>query len=84
MLRAQRKIFDKKKIKKRCDIWQSKALHGQYLRDIEGKVNIEKTWSLLRNGDLKKETEGFLLAAQDQALRTNAIKAKIDKTADDS
>ena len=43
-------------------------------------MDIEKTWSWLRNGDLKKETEGFLLAAQDQALRTKAIKDKIDKT----
>ena len=30
-------------------------------------------------GNLKKETEGFLMAAQDEALRTNAIKVKIDK-----
>ena len=31
-----------------------------------------------------KETEGFIMAAQDQALRTNAIKTKIDKTVNDS
>ncbi len=31
-------------------------------------------------GYLNKETEGLILAAQDQALRTNAIKAKVDKT----
>ena len=30
-------------------------------------------------GDLKKETEGMITAAQDQALRTNAIKAKVEK-----
>jgi len=30
-------------------------------------------------GSLKKETEGFPTAVQDQALRTNAIKVKIDK-----
>ena len=31
------------------------------------------------NGFLKKEKEGKLFAAQKQALRTNSIKAKIDK-----
>ena len=30
-------------------------------------------------GDLKRETEGLTIAAQDQALRTNVIKAKIEK-----
>ena len=38
----------------------------------------------LRNGDPKMETEGLLLEAYDQAMRKNAIKAKIDKTTDDS
>ena len=33
----------------------------------------------IRNGLLKKETEGMLFAAQEQALRTNSVKAKIDK-----
>jgi hypothetical protein len=76
--------YRKQEIKNRRDRWQNKALHGQYLKNIEGKVDTEKNWSWLRNGDLKKETEGFLLAAQDQALRTNAIKAKIDKTINSS
>ena len=31
---------------------------------------------------MKKETESLLTAAQDQALRTNIIKTKIDKTSD--
>ena len=31
-----------------------------------------------------KETEGFLIAAQDQALCTNTIKAKIDKVTEGS
>ena len=38
----------------------------------------------LGTGYLKKETEGFIMAAQDQAIRTNAIKARIDKTSSDS
>ena len=43
---------------------------------------IVRNW--LKNGYLKKETEGFIMAAQDQAIRTNAIKARIDKTSSDS
>ncbi|XP_068734746.1 uncharacterized protein [Montipora capricornis] len=36
-------------------------------------------WLIFRKGDLKKETEGMITAAQDQALRTNNIKAKVEK-----
>ena len=37
------------------------------------------TWLWLRKGTLKNETEGTIIAAQDQALQTNAIRNKIDK-----
>ena len=37
----------------------------------------------MKNGYLKKETDGFIMAAQDQAIRINAIKARIDKTSSD-
>ena len=66
-----------KELKNRQERWQSKHLHGQYLKDIKDKTDKDITWSWLKNGALKKETEGFQLAAKDQALRTNAIKAKI-------
>ena len=33
----------------------------------------------MRKGRLKKGTEGLITAAQDQALRTNSIKHRIDK-----
>ena len=56
----------------------------------EGKLQeqyVEKTSNIvhdfsgkwIRNGFLKKETEGMLFSAQEQALRTNSIKEKIDK-----
>lgn len=32
-----------------------------------------------RKENMKKETEIFLIAAQDQTLRTNSIEGKIDK-----
>jgi len=76
--------YHKQELKTRIERWQSKALHGQYIKDIEGKVDCDNTWNWLTNGELKKETEGFILAAQDQALRTNAIKARIDNTTEDS
>ena len=42
----------------------------------------EDSWRWLRNGFLKKKTEGLILAAQEQALRTNSIKHSIDKTSE--
>jgi len=47
-------------------------------------VAEEESWRWLRNGYLKKETEGLILAAQEQALRTNSIKHSIDKTSETS
>ena len=75
---------NKKELKNRQERWQSKLLHGQYLKDIKYKTDNDITWSWLKNGELKKETEGFLIATQDQALCTNAILAKIDNVTEDS
>ena len=71
-----KKEYHKQEINIRKKRWQGKALHGQYFKDIKGKVDCDNTWNWLTNGELKKETEGFIMAAQDQALRTNAIKTK--------
>ena len=39
-----------------------------------------KTWTWIRKGNLKRETEPLLIAAQNDAIRIYYIKAKIDKT----
>ena len=44
----------------------------------------EKTWRWLRKGNLKRETESLQIAAQNKAIRTNHIKARIDKTQQNS
>ena len=44
----------------------------------------EKTWTCLRKGNLKRESKSFLIAAQNNALRTNHIKARRDKTQQNS
>lgn len=53
-------------------------LYGKYIpqtRDVAGN----ESWSCLKVRDFEKETEGLITAAQDQALRTNVIKAKIEE-----
>ena len=72
---AERKQRNKEKRKEQ---WKEKVLHGKFLRDTE-EVRDAETWGWMRKGYLKKETEGMIIAAQDQALRTNWIKKNIDK-----
>ena len=59
--------------------WKEKALHGEFVQQTSD-VAGEKPWRWLRNGFLKKETEGLILATQEPALRTNSIKHSVDKT----
>ena len=58
--------------------WEGKQLHGRFKRLIN--ISLDKTWTWLRKGNFKKETESLLIAAQDNAVRTNHIKSRIDKT----
>ena len=59
--------------------WRRKQLYGQFKRLINN-ISHDKTWTWLRKGNFKRETESLLIAAQDSALRTNHIKARIDST----
>ena len=53
-------------------------LQGQFVGKIRNIAHeFPGTW--IRNWFLKKDTEGMLFAAEEQALRTNSNKAKIDK-----
>ena len=58
--------------------WEGKQLYGHFKRLINN-ISHQKTWTWLRKGNLKRETEFLLIAAQDNARRTNHIKARIDK-----
>ena len=61
-----------KKAKKdqRLQDWEEKTLHGQYLRQTKE--------------DLKKDTKSLIVAAQNQSIRTNLVKAKTDKSQKDT
>ena len=43
------------------------------------EVRSDQCWAWLHNGDLKRETESLIVAAQDQSIRTNLVKAKMTK-----
>jgi len=76
---CNKKDFKKKMLSDRQKEWRSIPMAGQYIRDTENITSKEETFKWLMDGTLKKETEELIVAAQDQALRTNCIKVKIDK-----
>ena len=53
---------------------------------IKRFINIShgKSWTWLRKENLKRETESVLIAPQNNALRNNHIKARIDETQQNS
>ena len=63
--------------------WQETQLYGFFKRLINN-ISHQKTWTWLWNGNFKRETESLLIAAQDNAISTNHIKARIDKTQQNS
>ena len=58
--------------------WEEKQLYGRFKRLINN-ISSDKTSTWLRKGNFKRETESLLMAAQNSAIRTNHIKARIDK-----
>ena len=67
---------------KRKQKWEEKQLYGRFKRLINISLDKPGTWP--RKGNLKRETESLLMAAKNNAIRTNHIKARIDKTQQNS
>ena len=70
-----------RRTKTRKQRWEEKQFEGRFKRPINN-ISNEKTWTWLIN--LKRKTESLLIAAQNNAIRTNHIKAGIDKTQQNS
>ena len=72
---------DKKKtmLKDRQMKYESKNLHGAFERKTKEIKDSVESWTWLKKGYLKKETEGMLMAAQDQAIRTRWVQKNIDR-----
>jgi len=55
-------------------------MHGQLPRNLDEKlVGIEQSYRWLKPGDIKRQTESTIVAAQDQTISTNYFKNKILK-----
>ena len=63
--------------------WEEKQLYGCFKR-LTNNISHQKTWIWLRKGNFIRETESLLIAAQYNAIRTNHIKTRIDKTQQNS
>ena len=70
----KRELVDKRKLQ-----LEEKKLHSVFFRETKGVRDEKDTWLWLKKGVLKRETEGSILAAQEQALRLNWVKRMIDK-----
>ena len=61
-----------RKKNERCQAWKEKTLHGQFLRQTENEAGNDR-WNWLKNTGIKRGTESMIMAAQEQAIRTNVI-----------
>ena len=58
----------------RSDKW---GQHRQFLRNTVDSIDLSFQWKWFSTSNLKKVTEGFIFACQNQAIPTNLIKVRI-------
>ena len=58
-------------------------LYWQFIRQTEHLAD-EQQWLWVKDGTLKIEMESLIMVVREQAIRTNLIKVKIDKTQQES
>ena len=63
--------------------WEEKQLYERF-KWLINNISLEKTLTWIRKGNFKKETESLPIAAQNYAIRIKHIKARIDKTQQNS
>ena len=68
----------------RTERWQDKALHGKFHQNISKIADLNKSYQWLEKTNIRDNTEALIMAAQEQALKTRAIEAKIYHTRQDS
>ena len=54
------------------------------IKRLTNEISHEKTRTWLRKGKFKRETESLLIAAQNNPIKIKCVKAKVDKTQENS
>ena len=62
-------------------LWKNKRMCGQFAKEMPETTDEIETWNWPRKANLKVETEAMSFATQEQAIRTNYLRHKIDKIA---
>ena len=57
-------------------------MYGLFVREMSQEIDKYLSWKWLVQSDLKVQTEATICAAQEQSLRMNYTKNKIDKTSE--
>ena len=57
-------------------------MYGQVVREIPEEIEKDLSWKWQVQSDFKVQTEATICAAQEQTLRTNFTKNKINKTSE--
>ena len=76
-------VLKRSKKEKRLEDWEEEVRHDQYSRQTK-EVRSDQCWAWLQNRDLKRETESLIVTAQNHSIKTNLVKATIDKNQGDS
>ena len=77
---VNKKEFKQSWMREKKEIGKNKRMYGHFATEMPEATDEKETWSWLRKANLKAETEAMLCAAQEQAIRRNYVKHKIDKT----
>jgi hypothetical protein len=71
-----REDYQERVYRERREELEEKVMHGKFFRDVK-ELAHERSWDWVKGGYLSKSTEGYVFAAQEQALRTMSVRAKI-------
>ena len=77
---VNKKEFQQSWMREKKELWKNKRMYGQFVREMPATIDEKETWNWLRKAYLKVQTKAMLCAAQEQAIRTNYVKHKIDRT----
>ena len=67
-------------MREKKELWKNKIMYGQFVRGMPETTDEKETWNWLRKDDLKVKTGAMLCVAQEQEIRPNYVKHKVDKT----